>query len=275
MSILSVAVTSHGIVFAADRNVTHLSRHEGKGGQVVEVHGQTQRPKILRWPHRKALVGYVGAASIAGIPTDDWLYDFIGDNASFSGLETLSKELRAKVETQRRVDEGDHPPEGLIIHVAGFEELGGIQVPQVWYIRNPHSMANGEYTDIRKEFLVSEEFLPNMQKVVPGIREREIRTKLTELEARFTPFWFHQGLDLLTFNTLDSVLTQTFGALSRIPGSKHQLPQRLDDWERYARMAVLTHGAFFQVFKGPGEQMVGGGVDSLSIAWPGRGEVHP
>ena len=55
-----------GIVFAADRNITATTTRSTPGGSFVEiVHGQSQRPKVLRWPNRKALVGYVGAGTIA------------------------------------------------------------------------------------------------------------------------------------------------------------------------------------------------------------------
>ena len=33
-------------------------------------------------------------------------------------------------------------------------------------------------------------------------------------------------------------------------------------------MSVLTYGAYFEAYKGPGEQYVGGGADVVSLAWP-------
>jgi hypothetical protein len=102
MSILLVEIVPQGIVFGADRNVTHSrvmqKRFEQDGKSVIEIReeifGQSQRPKVLRWPQRKAVIRYVGAAEISGMPTDEWLYDFIGNNLSFSSFENLSETLR-------------------------------------------------------------------------------------------------------------------------------------------------------------------------------------
>ena len=114
MSILLVEVVPQGLVFGADRNVTFTKQRMTESGNItIEIHGQNQRSKVLRWPNRKALVGYVGAAEIGKIPTDEWLYDFIGSHVDFISFEVLSESLRSKVEEQRRIDEGDLKPETL------------------------------------------------------------------------------------------------------------------------------------------------------------------
>ena len=185
MSILSVAVTSHGLIFAADRNVTHFSRREGDGGQrVTEIHGQVQRPKVLRWPHHKALIGYVGTATVDGIPTDEWLYDFVGDHVNFADFGTLAEDLRSKIESQRRLDEGEDSPQPLIVHLGGFETRDSMAVPVVWYIRNAYQMNRDGYTDIRREFQASDEFLSHMQRL--GIHPSDYRARMEELQSVFS-----------------------------------------------------------------------------------------
>ena len=68
MSILLVEVVPQGLVFGADRNVTFTKQRMTESGNItIEIHGQNQRSKVLRWPNRKALVGYVGAAEIGKI----------------------------------------------------------------------------------------------------------------------------------------------------------------------------------------------------------------
>jgi hypothetical protein len=42
----------------------------------------------------------------------------------------------------------------------------------------------------------------------------------------------------------------------------------LRDWERHAKMQVLTYGAYFEAFGAPGQRYVGGGADTLSMPWP-------
>lgn len=65
--------------------------------------GHTQRPKVLRWPGRKAVIGYVGAAQVGGIPTDEWLYDFIGRHFEFRILRLWPRlsGLRLKLSAER------------------------------------------------------------------------------------------------------------------------------------------------------------------------------
>ena len=136
MSILLVEVVPQGMIFGADRNIT-LSRPliSSDGTQTEyseEFLGYSQRPKVLRWPQRKALIGYVGAGSIGGLPADEWFYDFIGDNLSFQNFSVLATSLGERVEEQRRIDEGVGKPEPLIIHLGGFEERNNTMAPTVW-----------------------------------------------------------------------------------------------------------------------------------------------
>jgi len=262
MSILLVEVVPEGIIFGADRNVTHSKPRQGKQ-QPIEIRGQSQRPKVLRWPRRRALVGYVGAAEIGGVPTDEWLYDFVGDHPAFSSFEEVSESLRANVERQRCIDEGDGEPQPLIIHLGGFEQRDGVGVPVVWYIRNTYAVDKNPYGGIHREFDHSEEFW----KYFPNSSPLDIQATLAERSARYDPFWFHQGFDLGTFNLIERFLKSAFKVLCEIHPD-HSLPSTVREWERQVRMSILTYGAYFQAFKEPGEQYVGGGADTVSIEWP-------
>ncbi len=90
MSILVVHLVPEGLLFAADRNITATAT----GGGVTYI-GQTQRPKVLKWPNHDTIIGYVGAGAIAGVPTDQWLYAFIGRHLTFPDFATLATELAA------------------------------------------------------------------------------------------------------------------------------------------------------------------------------------
>jgi hypothetical protein len=264
MSLLLVEVVPQGIIFGADRNVTFTKKQVVKGKHTtIEIHGQSQRPKVLRWPQRKALVGYVGVAEIGGDPTDEWLYDFIGDNLNFSNFEALSESLRSQVEEQLRIDEGNNERQPLIIHLGGFEKRDDVPVPVIWYIRNTYGLGPLGYKEVRKEFHHSEEFW----RVFSNVSYHEIRSHISEKAAKYNPFWFHQGFDLGTFNVIEEFLKAAFKWLCEHNPS-HSLPQKLSDWERQVRMSILTYGAYFQAFKGPSQQFVGGGVDVVSIEWP-------
>ena len=264
MSILVVQVVPQGLLFGADRNVTTQTTRSDTTGQVVTiVHGQTQRPKVLRWPNRKALVGYVGSGTIGKLPSDEWLYDYIGEHLDFADFATLAQDLSDRIEAQRRSDEGSGEPVPLILHLGGFEIRDGVYVPVVWHIRNAHGMAGDQYTDICKKFRCTEALWTYFSHVSPA----EIRDRLAECAREIQPFWLHQGIALKTFNAIESSLQLAFRMLeSHVP--EHSFPQTIEEWERHLRLGILTYGAYYEAFHGPGEHYVGGGVDTVHLPWP-------
>lgn len=200
------------------------------------------------------------------MPTDEWLYDFIGDHLQFDSFETLAESLRRSVEHQRLIDEGDKDPVPIIFHLAGFEEREGIQAPAVWVIRNDHSRPPQYLSDIRKEFeKVDCLWVESHSWYVPP---RNLRNHLSELAAGFNPFWFHQGVDLPTFNLLEAFLKASLKHLYKTGLFEHECPETLSDWEKQVKMSVLMYGAYSQAYQKPYEQNVGGGVDTISIPWP-------
>ncbi len=71
MSILIVEALSEGLIFAADRNVT-ASYQDGTSKQI------DPRPKVLKWPNERAIIGFVGVAQINNLPIHEWIQKFIG-----------------------------------------------------------------------------------------------------------------------------------------------------------------------------------------------------
>jgi hypothetical protein len=267
-------VVPQGIIFGADRNISF----ERKSPQVTKtIEGehttiniqperylaQSQRPKVLRWPKGRAVLGYVGEAQIGGRPTDEWLHDFIGDHPTIDDFERVAEDLRSRVEQQRTLDESDRDAQTLLIHLGGFERREETWVPVIWFIRNVHDMQGEEYLDVRKEFGKSEEFW----RYWPESNTRHIRDLMKDRSSKYDLFGFQQGIALDTFNMLSDVVSQAFLELSR-KHPRHAVPSSLTEWERYVRMSVLTFGAYFESYMDPGEQTVGGGADVVSIPWP-------
>src|SRR5487761_1116988 len=129
MSVLAVELVPQGIIFGADRNITIT---DASGTQIRQ--GQTTRPKVLRWPNNRAIIGYAGLAEIQGVPTDQWLYDFIGrhfepsDNRALA--EALRSELRAAIPPEVRANEP------LVIHIGTYRHAGTTPTPECWFITN-------------------------------------------------------------------------------------------------------------------------------------------
>ena len=103
--------------------------------------------------------------------------------------------------------------------------------------------------------------------MVKDIDASEIRRYLKVLAKQFRPFWFHQGLDLFTFNVLQGAVKSAFRLLCE-QHPNHDIPITLHEWEKHVRMQVLMYGAYFEAFRSEGEQFVGGGVDVVSTPWP-------
>ena len=257
MSILVCEVLHAGVVFAADKIVT-ITTFDAQGNVVSEF--QDLGSKILRWPKNRALLGYVDCATVGNQSMHDWLYDFIGDHVAFADPEIVANDLRDRLQAEI----GGPGAPGSIVEFAAFSTRESIIVPEFWHVTNVHTMTNGEYDPPSETFTASERLL--------GFHLRDqtsaqnIRDYLRQRAQLFQPFWFHQGFGLAVFNTVTEATRQAFALLQR---SGHLTPPRsLEDWERHAKMWVLTYGAYFEAFGGPGQKYVGGGAESLSIPWP-------
>lgn len=258
MSILVVQLVPQGILFGADRNVTtELSQ----GGRLV-VQGQSQRPKVLKWPNREAIIGYVGAGSIRDVPTDQWLYhSFIGQNLSFTGFKSVAESLTDQLNSEMA---SGRLSERLIIHLGGFEEVKGEWTPVVWFIRNTTGLKpTGEYV-LGQLFECSEEI--SDPRYFGGKSGNEIRKDLEARVNNWGFFSFRQGFDLGAFNAFDSVIRPALRAV--VETQRHPFPSSLEEWAKHVKMAVLTYGAYFQAFYEPFEQYVGGGADVVWAKWP-------
>lgn len=258
MSILVVQLVREGLLFGADRNITTSLRR----GPDVLASGQSPRPKVLRWPNRQVVVGYVGRASVAGQHADAWLYDFIGRNLDTNlSLRQLAENLKSDLEC----DLGDEVgADAMILHLGGFVEDAGQWKPQVWYIRNARGLDALGYKDIVGEFDVPSDEIP---KYFQGMTGDQIRADVEQRAKNWEPFWFHQGYDLATFNMLDQVLRAGMRPIVQ-NHPEHQFPDSLQEWSKHLKMAILTYGSYFEAFYLPFQQYVGGGADVVWAKWP-------
>lgn len=256
MSILVVEIVSEGMIFGADRNIT-VTYTDGRANQVVP-----QR-KVVKWPNNNTLLGFVGAATINGQPIENWLQGVLGDFQNLTTLEQMAQELRNRVETQRRIDEGTRPADAMIIHLGGFEQRNGNWMPYVWHITNAHRLGQFSYLDIDKNYTCTEHIYGPLKDIDPT----EVRKLLGVQAKQFKPVWFHQGLDLLTFNVLESSIKSSLKLLCE-QHPDHSIPTTLEGWSKHVKMQILMYGAYYEAFKPVGQRYVGGGADIECIAWP-------
>jgi len=257
VSILVVQLVPEGLLFGADRNIT--SQLELDGAVRIVLRGQSQRPKVLKWPNREVIVGYVGAGEIQGRPTDEWLYALIGRNLEFPDQETLARTLTAALDALYRNGDFRGPS---IFHLGGFELVGGEWTPRVHFIRNtvaPHE--DGTY-ECGKRFDCSEEL--SQERYFGSKSGSEIREYVQS-----SYFSFRQGYDLGAFNAIDQKLREAMSVIVHThPAQRHPVPTTLEEWAKHVALAIHGYGAYFAAFYPPFEQYVGGGADVVWAEWP-------
>ena len=204
MSILVIEVLHEGIVFGADKNIT-TQYADGRTRQEQQV------SKVTRWPNERCLFGFVGAAQMGQVPMMEWLTTLQNDFVQMQSLEEIAQELYKRVQEQRDEDDKNKQPEPLIIHLGGFERRDGFWVPVVWHIGNVYKLGRYGYLDVRRQFYKNEAFWTNNQ--IKEVDPSEIRSFLKVQAKQFQPFWFHQGLDLFTFNVLQDAIKSAFKLL--------------------------------------------------------------
>lgn len=269
MTILIVRVVPEGIIFGADRNITETRIKNSSGGNIKTLStGQSQSPKVLKWPNDKAIIGYAGVASIAQQPTEEWLFNFIGRNLDFPDFNTLAHKLREEIENQRKIDEGSESADALLIHIGGFEERHSQILPTIWYIRNASILKKGKYYGITKSFICDDPFWQTLKEFDNESKVSFIKKIIKGLADSFNPFGFQQGIDLEIFNMIEYSVRLANKLIENNVYPEFSTPQDLESWKKHIKWTILSYSAFYQTFNPPGEQYVGGGVDIVSLKWP-------
>jgi hypothetical protein len=255
MSIMVVQLAPTGLLFGADRNVTTTVRLND-GTTETFFSAQSERPKVLKWPNREVIVGYVGQAELDNRPTDEWLYAFIGRHLDFNSLDEVAESLTADVNALLP----DFPDEAMVLHLGGFEEDNGQWKPRIHFIRNTVALdANLDYV-VGQQFDRSEEIAD--AKYFGAKPGNQIRQEV----AWPNYFSFRQGIKLQLFNTIDTALREATTAL--IQAGLRPVPTTLAQLSEHVKFQVHGYGSYFASFYSAVEQYVGGGADVVTAAWP-------
>jgi hypothetical protein len=259
MSLLVVYLVPEGILFAADRNLSVPS-----GGRIVSVDAAS---KVLEWPDRSAILGYVGRASVEGESADEWLRQFIEEHPRTDDLCAVCDELAYALEAAMK----DVPDDkrGMIVHVASFDRRDPDALPLIFYVRDIEQQLDGTFKRLPRFESRDELKHPDYFGTASGAQIRDA-LRLTSEEHPIPWFSFRQGFDLSAFNDLDHALWWFRGRL--VAGASrarvHPAPTSIAEWTKFVRLSVLGYEAYFRAFYEPDEQLVGGGVDVVSLDWP-------
>jgi hypothetical protein len=272
MSILLSSYWRDGIVFSADRNATIIYNTGSVVGQYVEVGAIT---KVLSWPHRTALVGFIGLGQLAGLRIDEWMRRFVSVNRDFESIDDVAQDLRGLLQADF---DKDYPPgadvrrTGAIVHLGGYRSDGGIIVPVAYLITNipgllPGPLAQGLYPDATRRFTISDQ-LPAVMVKWGAAYPSGVREKIGAIEDRGDFLWWNNGYMYPAFNVFKGSLWDALSVLRR----EAMLPAgaTMKDHVAFSEMAVRVFGLFFEQYVLPEERAVGGGADTEWIPWPER-----
>ncbi len=265
MSILVSLYVKDGIVFAADKNLTLTLTKKGEQSSTV-LEGELT--KVLLWPNRKAVVGFVGLAELEDLKMDEWLRIFIAETRDFDVLGVVADLLRERLDSAFARLGAHDPSRRLLIHLGGFEVVDGVQTPMLYLVTNVPGMdEKGEYLPAQPAFNCTEEVRRKYESwPSPSKYPEEVYQRFAEMEQRDHFLWFNNGDRLRAFNTFKGAL---FAALSVVhdaydPGAARTLFY----WQAYAKMAIELHALYYKHTLLPNQRVVGGGVDMRSIPWP-------
>lgn len=255
-----------GIVFAADKHATvHTTS---------ERYTEPTATKVLAWPDKKAVVGYVGLGTLAGLDLDEWMRIFIAGHGDFDNLEELAEKLRVKIETDFQADY----PQGsdvsklqLIIHLGGFSQNEEAAVPVMYYIHNHSGITENGYTDGKRTFEKSDEVKKYFeywgpQRAPNPHYPNDMQTLLLDIERDGDIFlWFNNGANRVAFNLFKDAIWKILGALVQAG----MLPRSgIESRIAFANFVVDVFGSFYKHHYTPSRQAVGGGVDCVYVPWP-------
>ncbi len=271
MSILLSTYWSDGIVLCADRNATVVYETEGDLAQYVEV-GRTT--KVLAWPRKAALVGYVGLGQLAGLEIDEWMRQFVAGTRDFESIDALAQDLRQLL--QQDFD-GDYPSgvdvghAGAIVQLAGFKRHEGVMVPVSYVITNIPALeprvlfSRGVYPPAERHFAVSDH-IPQVMQAWGAAYPQGVRDKIVEIEQTGDFLWFNVGYMYPAFSAFKGALWDALKVLreqSLLPAGSP-----MSDQVAFSKMAVRIFGVFFEHYFLPQGRAVGGGVDTEWMPWP-------
>ncbi|HEY3331976.1 MAG TPA: hypothetical protein VGK19_18230 [Capsulimonadaceae bacterium] len=254
MTLIATQISKHGIVHAADSNVTVVTQQNGiatvrtdptPGKKVYDL-----RPAI------NAALTVAGSYSVGGIDMPTWMGGFLGNQATIPSvtLEGFARALSSALEAQMTSVEKAN---GSIVHIAGYVEVGNESHAEFWFVRNVYGiLATGEYDDIRDTFQVGEDFW-----------SRDCPTDDTMENGAYQLYanGFHEGR--MPFMGVARHLGQFFSDVWKYPTWNLRPPSSIDGYEKLIRLYMSTVTTLFDICESKAPA-IGGNVETVGIPAP-------
>jgi hypothetical protein len=267
MSILLSGYYPEGIVFAADKNATITYGTSGE-----KRHVEPTATKVLSWPHRRAVVGFVGLGRLVGLGLDEWMRVFIAGNRDFDNFDSLAENLRQKIQEdfdQEYTMDMDVSDAHLVVHLGGFTRKHNVPVPQMHCIWNygPIDPRTGQYPPAQRTFNLCESVEASFKQWPrPEDYPERVRERLQRMIDERRYFWFNNGANFAAFNVFKDAIWQALHVIQDAGFGPNVTG--LGARVAFCKMAVEVFGSYFTHHYDPEDRAVGGGVDVAFIPWP-------
>jgi hypothetical protein len=136
MTLVLTELSPLGIAMAADSAVTYTQTHTGLRYAMPNA---AQKLQVV--PHLNAGVSCWGLGTIGGVPTDQWLSNFIDSSTPLATLQSFADELARQLNAQvppgasgRTLGENN-----IGFHLAAFEDCGETPTPSFYHIHDGRS----------------------------------------------------------------------------------------------------------------------------------------
>jgi len=129
MTLVLTELSPFGIVMVADSAVTHTQRATGL---TYAIPNAAEKLQVI--PHLSAGISCWGLGDVAGVPTDQWLSNFINSSISLNTLQNFANELARQLNAQ--VPPNTSGTSRLGFHLAAFEDYNGIPTPSFYHIHD-------------------------------------------------------------------------------------------------------------------------------------------
>jgi hypothetical protein len=252
MTLICTVISRHGIVQAADSNLTS-SRAVIRSG-----------PKLFDVNIDGGVLALAGSYRVGRQLVDTWIPEVIKayrgtTNPTLGGFARfLATRLGDEVTDKQR--EGGH-----LIQISGYGQSDGTIHPEMWFVRNiAHiDQATGEYVGRLPDFAVSEDFW-----------QRDYLQKATQMAvARGDYQRYFNGFSpgRIAFNGVTHMLHGLFRQIWEQPGWKFRAPSSLDELASFVKLYMETTCTLFRSsdYDAP---YIGGDVQIKTIT-PPKGAV--
>lgn len=237
----SIGMSSFGIAMAADSAVTNTQIQTGLSYVIPNA---ARKLQII--PHLNAGISCWGLGTIADIPTDQWLSNFINSGTSLATLQSFANELARQLNTQ--VPPNTSGVNRLGFHLAAFENYNGVPTPSFFHIHD------GPSTSLEKRGIAVNPYQFNANHDMPP--------EIFQHNFSHDGFYTTRNGDYLLYANIFNLLKNFFRQLEPL-GIKIPSSQNLLDRAEYLVFQIRTMSEIYRLSNlVPG---IGGGIHYLTI----------